>query len=173
MKAINIIVTICLLSFVTFVPPAILARQTITMHNFDVEPTYQKPTIVLYGDDSDENNSLPLKKLAVIAKPDMELLWSDLGIDTSVWPPVASLRAHRTNFPMLYASQGYIAFEREYRSEELNMLIAECKRARTVVVTEGARRALKIILKAANLENNHQGKLLFRPGMYSPNAERE
>jgi hypothetical protein len=145
-------------------------RKTASMRDSDLK-AYSLPTVVLYGDDSNEDHYMPLSRISVIAKGDMDALWHHLGIDTSDWEPTDPFGVQKTSgtdFPMLYAAQGFIAFEREYSSEQLKQLIFECERASEIVHDEAAKRTAETILEAARLQRGHHGRLLFRAGMCSP-----
>jgi hypothetical protein len=163
MRSLVLLSTSCI-SLAMFLDASILAREAASMRD-NVAESYYKSAIVLFGDDSKENERMPLHEIAVIPKEEMESLWSDLGIDTSDWSPIDPYGEGKTDFPEIYAAQGYIAFEREYRADELDELIGECQRASEIVNDDIAKRTLKTILEAAVLERNHQGRLSFRAGM--------
>jgi hypothetical protein len=68
----------------------------------------------------------PQAGLPNIDMNDMDALWNGLGIDTSDWLPTDPYAANKGNyheFSMLYTAQGFIAFQREYRLEQLDQLI--------------------------------------------------
>jgi hypothetical protein len=132
---------------------------------------YGLPTLVLFGDDSREEHTVPLKRIAVIDMRDMNALWDALGIDTSDWLPTDPYGMDKgdvQNFPMLYAALGYIMFERAYQSEQLEELIVECRRGKELVGGLTEQHTAETLLKAAVLQREHGGSLLLRAGICDP-----
>jgi hypothetical protein len=170
MQRSSIIVFVMLVCLPLAADTQAFARKAAPM-KYNSSESYSLPTVVLYGDDSTEDHHISLKRIRVIMQSDMELLWQELGISTNDWSPLDPFGIQERNqpgFPMLYAAQGFIAFEREYTSEELDQLIVECHRADKLVHTEAARRTARMILDAAELQRKHHGRLLFRAGMCDP-----
>lgn len=132
---------------------------------------YGLPTIVLFGDDSSDDKVVPLKRMAVIDLRDMDALWDGLGIDTSDWLPTDPYGTNNgvsQEYPMLYAAQGFVAFQREYNSQQLDELIAECRRGQGLVKLPAAKRSAQMLLNAATVQKERNGRLLVRAGICDP-----